>query len=196
MSTIEHPAEERAAFTAMEHGTAQDWQKIGRAFAPFSASLPERVLGHLKLLGGDYGGFAIDRLQHSLQTATRAVEAGRDDEFVVCALLHDVGDTLGTYNHADIAAAILKPFISEENHWVVEHHGIFQGYYFFEYLGLDKHLRDRFEGHPLFGATVDFCETYDQNSFDPHYATMPLEAFEPAVRRVLAAPKRSIYKAD
>jgi predicted HD phosphohydrolase len=68
-----------------------------------------------------------DRLTHSLQTATLAYRAGEDEEYVVCALLHDLGDTLGTYNHADIAAAILKPFVSEQNHWIIEKHGIFQG---------------------------------------------------------------------
>ena len=122
---------ERAQFSAMTEGTAQDWQRIGAQFFPFAQELPERILKHLKLLDGDFGGFPIDRLQHSLQTATRAQRDGRDDEYVVCALLHDIGDTLGPYNHFDIAAAVLQPFVSEANLWMVRHHGIFQGYCLF-----------------------------------------------------------------
>ena len=186
---------ERAQFSAMTEGTAQDWQRISAQFVPFAQELPERILKHLKLLDGDFGGFPIDRLQHSLQTATRAQRDGRDDEFVVCALLHDIGDTLGTYNHAEIASAILKPFVSEQNHWMLQHHGVFQGYYFFHYLGLDRNQRDAFREHKWYAYTEDFCATYDQNSFDPKYDTLPLEAFEPIVRRVLAAPRASLYVA-
>jgi len=186
---------ERAQFSAMTEGTAQDWQRISAQFVPFAQELPERILKHLKLLDGDFGGFPIDRLQHSLQTATRAQRDGRDDEFVVCALLHDIGDTLGTYNHAEIAAAILKPFVSEQNHWMLQHHGVFQGYFFFHYLGLDRNQRDAFREHKWYAYTEDFCATYDQNSFDPKYDTLPLEAFEPIVRRVLAAPRASLYVA-
>ncbi len=190
---MEQSTQERAGFHAMTEGTEQDWQRISGSFFPFASKLPDRILAHLKELDGDYGGFAIDRFQHSLQTATRAFRDGRDDEYVVCALLHDIGDTLGSYNHADIAASMLKPFVSEQNHWMLEHHGIFQGYYFFHYIGLDRNMRDRFRDHPQFGYTLEFCEKYDQSAFDPNYDTMPLSAFEPAVRRVLAAPKRSIY---
>ena len=109
----------------------------------FASGLPERVIKHLQILEGDYGGFPVDRYTHSLQTATRALRDGRDEEYVVCALLHDIGDTLGSFNHPDIAAAILKPFVSEENHWMVQHHGIFQGHYFFHHIGLDRDLREQ-----------------------------------------------------
>jgi predicted HD phosphohydrolase len=187
---------ERAAFSAMTEGTAADWQIIGKSFYPFAQHLPDRLMAHLRELRGDFGGFAVDRFEHSLQTATRAHQAGRDEEYVVCALLHDMGDLLGTYNHAEIAAAVLKPFVSEENHWMLDHHGIFQGFYFFHYIGLDRNMRDRFRDHPSYGYTLEFCEKYDQSSFDPNFASMPLEAFEPMLRRVLAAPKRSIYLAE
>jgi predicted HD phosphohydrolase len=186
---------ERAQFHAMTEGTAEDWRRIAAVFTPFANGLPDRILGHLKLLDGDFGGFAIDRLQHSLQTATRAQRDGRDEEYVVCALLHDIGDTLGTYNHAEIGAVLLKPFVSEQNYWMMAHHGIFQGYYFFHYLGLDRDARDTFRDHPWYGYTEEFCAAYDQNSFDPAYDTLPLEAFEPLVRRVLAAPRASLYVA-
>ena len=117
----------RANFVRMQDSTREDWQLIGGEFMQFATGLPERVIKHLQILEGDYGGFPIDRYTHSLQTATRALRDGRDEEYVVCALLHDIGDTLGSYNHADIAAAILAPVVSEENHWMVEHHAIFQG---------------------------------------------------------------------
>ena len=188
-----HAAESRATFTVMDDSTREDWQKIGASFAEFSSKLPDRVLAHLRLLDGDYGGFAVDRLTHSLQTATRAQRAGRDEEYVVCALLHDIGDTLGSYNHPDIGAAIVKPFVSAENHWMVEKHGIFQGYYFFQHIGLDRDMREQFRGHPHFEYTAQFCHLYDQAAFDPNYESMPLEAFEPMLRRVMERPVRSIY---
>ncbi len=187
----EHP--DRAQFRAMAEGTQDDWLKIATAAADFNKALPDRILAHLKLLAGDCGGFSVDRLEHSLQSATLAYRDGMDEEYVVCALLHDVGDTLASHNHAELGATILKPFISEENWWMLQHHGIFQGYYFFHYLGLDRNMREQFRGHPCFERTARFCARHDQNAFDPDYDTMPLEAFMPAVQRVMDRPKRSIY---
>ena len=185
---------DRATFTRMEESTAEDWRKIGAEFAPFARLLPDRVIAHLQLLEGDYGGFPIDRYAHSLQTATLALKGGRDDEYVVCALLHDIGDTLGCYNHFDIAAAILKPFVSEENHWMVQNHGIFQGHYFFHHIGLDRDLRENFRSHPNFERTAEFCELYDNPAFDPTAETLPISEFEPMLRRLMAQPRQSIYK--
>lgn len=189
-------AEPRAKFHNMLEGTREDWAIIAGHQAAFAERLPDRVLAHLRLLAGDYGGFAVDRLQHSLQTATRALRDGRDDEYVVCALLHDIGDTLGCFNHADVASAILKPFVSEQNLWMVEKHAIFQGYYFFEHLGLDKDMREQFRDHPWFGYTEEFCAKYDQAAFEPDYDTLPLETFEPMLRKLMRRPQRSIYKRE
>ena len=188
----EHPAD-RAQFHAMTQGTQEDWAKIAIAAVGFNRELPDRVLAHLKMLQGDCGGFAVDRLEHSLQSATLAHRDGMDDEYVVCALLHDIGDTLASYNHAELGATILKPFVSEENHWMLANHGIFQGYYFFHYLGLDRNMRDHLRGHPAFERTAAFCARHDQNAFDPEYDTMPIEAFVPMLHRVMERPKRSIY---
>lgn len=184
---------DRASFTAMTEGTAEDWQIIASHFIPFAGKVGARVLDHLRLLDGDYGGFPVDRLQHSLQTATRAHRDGRDEDYVVMALLHDIGDTLGSFNHPDVAAAILRPFVSEELHWIAGQHGAFQGYYYFHYLGMDRDVREKFRGHPHFEACAEFCEKYDQAAFDPHYDSAPLEFFEPMVMRVMAAPKQSMY---
>ncbi|MDP3853119.1 HD domain-containing protein [Phenylobacterium sp.] len=185
-----------AKFHAMTEGTLEDWQAIGRAGAPYRNELPDRLLAHLKMLEADSGGFAVTRLEHSLQTATRAFKDGRDEEYVVCALMHDIGDILGPSNHAEIGAIIMKPYVSERNFWMMDKHGVFQGYYFFHYLGLDRDMRDQYRGHPDFEHTAQFCHMYDQNSFDPAYQSMPLEAFEPMLRRVVAAPKRSIYRRE
>jgi predicted HD phosphohydrolase len=177
----------------MVDATADDYAVIARHSLGFQQGLPDRILRHLTLLAGDTGGYAVDRLTHSLQTATRAHRDGRDEEYVVCALLHDIGDTLASLNHSELAAVIVEPFVSEENHWIVKHHGIFQGYYFFHHLGLDRNMRDRYRDHPYSQACVEFCAGYDQNSFDPGYDTKPLDFFEPMVRRVFTVPKRSIY---
>jgi predicted HD phosphohydrolase len=187
--------EHRATFTRMEDSTAADWKAIGGEFMQFATKLPDRVITHLRLLENDYGGFPVDRYTHCLQTATRALKDGRDEEYVVCALLHDIGDTLGSYNHADIAAAILQPFVSEENHWMVKHHAIFQGYYFFEHIGLNRDLRDNFKSHPACERTAEFCAVYDNPAFDPQGEALPLSEFEPMVRRVMAQPRQSLYKA-
>jgi predicted HD phosphohydrolase len=183
----------RANFNAMTEGTKEDWDRIAVAALQMHAGLADRVMDHLRLLDGDFGGFKVDRLTHSLQTATRAAKAGRDDDYVACALLHDIGDSLASFNHPDVAAAIVKPFVSEGYHWMVEKHGIFQGYYFFHHLGLDRDMRDRYAGHEHYDLTAEFCEEYDQPSFDPSYPTKPLEEFEPLLRDFFAAPKRSIY---
>ena len=183
----------RAAFTRMDESTEKDWSLIVPEFKKLALALPDRVLSHLELLNGDYGGFPVDRLSHSLQTATLALKDGRDEEYVTCALLHDIGDTLGTFNHPDIAAAILKPFVSEANLWMIQHHGIFQGYNFFHHIGLNRNLRDMFKGHPHYAQTAEFVELYDNPAFDPAGEFLPLSAFEPMLRRVMAAAKNSIY---
>ena len=192
MNQAVHP---RAQFLRMQDSTQADWQTIGGEFMQFASQLPARVIQHLQILQGDYGGFPVDRYTHSLQTATRALRDGRDEEYVVCALLHDIGDTLGSFNHPDIAAAILKPFVSDENHWMVQHHGIFQGHYFFHHIGLDRNLRDNFKAHPSYERTAEFCELYDNPAFDPKAETLPIEEFTPMLRRLMAQPRNSVYKA-
>lgn len=186
--------EKTAQFHTMSEGTQEDWDIIMTHMKPFAANGGARVLAHLRLLEGDCGGFAVDRLEHCLQTATRAYRDGKPEDYVVMALLHDIGDTLGAFNHPDIAAAILKPFVSEELHWIVQHHGIFQGNNFFHYIGLDRDMRDQFADHPYYAATAEFIEKYDCPAFDPDYDSEPLEFFEPMVMRLFEKPKTSVYK--
>jgi len=186
--------EQRATFKSMRESTKRDWDIITTRYVPFARDLPNRILAHLNLLGGDSGGFAVDRLHHSLLTATLAHKGGEDEEYVVCALLHDIGDMLGSWNHPEVSAAILKPFVSEANCWMVEKHGIFQGYHFFQHIGMDPTMRDEFRGHPHFERTERFVDQYDDPAFDPAMECAPLEFFEPMVRRLFANPKNSIYR--
>ena len=186
----------RATFTRMQDSTQSDWVGLIVPEAmKMAKSLPDRVLEHLKLLDGDFGGFPIDRYSHCLQTATLALKDGRDEEYVCCALLHDIGDTLGSFNHPDIAAAILKPFVSEANLWMVQNHGIFQGYNFFHYIGLNRDMRDMFKDHPYYKQAEEFVEKYDNPAFDNKCEIYPISTFEPMLRRLMASPKNSVYKA-
>jgi len=185
----------KASFSKMSDSNADDWQIIMQEQLRFISKLPDRILAHMELLDGDYGCFPIDRLQHCLQTANLAAEAGEDEEYIVCALLHDIGDTLGSTNHPDVAAAILEPFVSDENHWMVKHHGIFQGYNFFHYLGMDRNMRDQFAENENYQRTARFVALYDDPAFDASAAKLSLELFEPMVRNVFAQPKKSLYKA-
>jgi predicted HD phosphohydrolase len=179
------PAAEAPPFRAMTEGTREHWAHIAERDAAFSRDAPARVLTLLSTLRNDCHGFAVDRLEHGLQTATRAHRDGRDEEYVVCALLHDIGASIAPRDHAAFAAMILEPHVSERNHWMVRHHDVFQGYYFFHFFDGDRNARDKFKRHPHYQYTAEFCARYDQAAFDPDYDSMPLESFEPMVWRVL-----------
>jgi predicted HD phosphohydrolase len=146
----------------------------------------DNALHLLRRLASDHGGFPVTRLEHSLQTATRAEADGRDEEYVLCALLHDIGDTLAPFNHPYIASTMVKPFVTEANHFMVAQHGIFQGYYFWHHIGMDRNARDAFKDSPYYHYTEEFCAKYDSPAFDPVYVSAPLEHFEPLVRRFFA----------
>jgi predicted HD phosphohydrolase len=171
-------------FTRMDRGTAEDYALALAAEKEERHELPERVLGLLLSLDREDTCFQVTRYEHSLQTATRALRDGADDDLVVCALLHDVGDLLAPDNHGAFAASLLQPYVSERNAWIVRHHGLFQGYYYFHHWGRDRDARERFRDHPWFEDCEAFCERWDQVSFDPNYDTETIEAFEPLVRRV------------
>ncbi|MDW3204920.1 MAG: HD domain-containing protein [Alphaproteobacteria bacterium] len=180
---------EYVGWTRMEDGTKEDWELLCRLEDAFNADLVDRILTQLRSLDVDWGGYRVTRYVHSLQSATLAHRDGADEELVVAALLHDIGDILSPYNHSEMAAAMLKPFVSDKTHWIVKHHGLFQGYYYDHFLGGDRNARDRYKDHPYYEDCVYFCQNYDQNAFDPDYDTLPLEFFEPMVRRVMAQSK-------
>ncbi|MEB3885982.1 HD domain-containing protein [Lyngbya sp. CCY1209] len=149
-------------------------------------NIPDRIIQSLLNLRNYHLGSQVNSLEHCLQTATRAFRDGADEEMVVCALLHDIGEELAPYNHGQMAAAILRPYISPENAWMLEHHQLFQAYYYNHFIGRDRNERDRFKGHPAFERTLMFCEGWDQLSFDPNYDTMSLSDFRPMLESVLS----------
>jgi len=171
----------KVLFTSMEQGTQADYDLVFAHDAANADLQADRVLNWLRQMDGD-SPYQISRLEHCLQTASRAERDGADDETIACALLHDIGDILAPANHSQVAAALLAPYVSEKNYWIVKHHGLFQGYYWFEYDGRDPNYRDQFRDHEYYEACADFCARWDQVSFDPDYSTHPLEHFEPLVR--------------
>jgi len=176
------------SFRQMKDSTAEDYRLLERYEHDYLRGLPDRLLAALAKLDTGLAGYPVSRLEHSLQTATRALRDGADDELVVAALLHDVGDDLAPYNHAAVAAAILRPYVRPEVTWIVEQHGLFQSYYYAHHYGRDRNGRERFRGHRWFDACAAFCERWDQASFDPGYASEPLERFVPLVRTIFSRP--------
>jgi predicted HD phosphohydrolase len=174
------------SFRRMEDGTREDYLLLDQSERKYAAGLADRVLASLRNLDHSLEGYPVSRLGHSLQTATRALADGADDELVLAALIHDIGDELAPYNHAEIAAGILRPYVRPEVTWIVEQHGLVQSYYYAHFMGGDRNARDRIKGHQWYGACETFCARWDQVSFDPDYPTKPLEVFEPLVRRIFS----------
>ncbi|MGI9287536.1 MAG: HD domain-containing protein [Pseudomonadales bacterium] len=180
---------DKVSFTSMDHGTRAEYDLVFAHDAENAAQQANRVLAWLQMMDGD-SPYRISRLDHCLQAATRAERDGADAETIACALLHDIGDSIAPSNHSQVAAALLRPYVSEQNYWVVEHHGLFQGYYWFHHYERDRDARDRFKDHPYYQACVDFCARWDQCSFDPDYATQPLEHFAPLVHDLFTRTPR------
>jgi predicted HD phosphohydrolase len=176
------------SFQRMEDGTREDYEFLDRSEREYALGLPDTILGALGKLDHTLQGYPVSRLEHSLQTATRALRDGADDELVAAALIHDVGDELAPYNHAEVAAGILRPYVRPEVTWIVEQHGLFQSYYYAHHSGGNRDGRDRFRDHPWYQACRDFCANWDQCSFDPHYEWQPLSSFEPLIRKIFTRP--------
>jgi predicted HD phosphohydrolase len=174
------------SFRQMKDGTREDYLLLDESERDFAKGLPNQIMNALKRLDHSLEGYPLTRLGHSLQTATRALRDGADDELVVAALIHDLGDELSPYNHAEIAAGIIRPYVREEVTWIVEQHGLFQTYYYVHHMGGDRHMRDKFKDHKWFESCANFCERWDQASFDPDYDTLPLEAFAPLVEKIFS----------
>ena len=176
-------------FTRMEDGTQGEYEFLDALEDQFKEQLPERLIETLARLENSISGYRISRLEHSLQGATRAQRAGESEQYVAAILLHDIGDELAPYSHSEMAAAILRPFVSDELYWIVKHHGVFQMYYYAHHSGGDRHARDQFKDHPHYAAAVRFCHNYDQNCFDPDYSSESLEFFRPLLHRVFSQPR-------
>ncbi len=181
------------AFTAMADGTADDYQLLDRYERVHAVGLADRVLETLDRLTDSLGGYHVTRLEHSLQAATRARLDGADINWVVAALIHDIGDELAPYNHSELAASIVRPYMPAEVTWVVEQHGVFQSYYYAHHLGADRNGRDRFMDHEWAQLCLDFCSGWDQNSFDPDFPIHTLDSFADDLREVF---NRTAWQAD
>jgi len=171
-------------FTQMKDGTREEYEFLDELENGYARALPDRILYSLRALEHTLSGYRVSRLEHSLQAASRAYEDGADEELVVAALIHDLGDELAPFNHAQFAASIIRPYVRPEVTWIINMHGVFQYYYYLDKLGGDRNQRDRYRDHPWYQSCADFCEKYDQASFDPDYPTKPLEFFEPMLRRI------------
>ena len=176
----------KVSFTEMKKGTKEDYLLLDKNEKDFAKKTADRILKFLSSLTETLEGYQVSRLEHSLQSATRALHAGESEEMIVAALLHDIGDELAPMNHSEYAASILKPYVSEKTHWIVEKHGEFQAYYYAHHLGGNKNKRDEYKNHKYYQDTVHFCEKYDQNSFDPNYKSLPLDFFKPLVKKIFS----------
>ena len=177
---------ERAKFTQMKDGTKEDYLLLEKHEKKYIEGTADRLIKFINGLSSTLEGYQITRLEHSLQTATRALNNKAGDEMVVAALLHDIGDELAPLNHSEYAAAVLKPYVSEKTHWIIEKHGEFQMYYYVHHFDGNRNQREKYKGHKYYQDTVDFCENWDQKSFDPNYKSLPLKEFEPLVKKIFS----------
>ena len=175
---------EKVNFTQMKDGTKEEYLLLNKYEKKYTESTADRILKFMNGLNNTLEGYQITRLEHSLQTATRALNDNTEDEMIVGALLHDIGDELAPLNHSEYAAAIIKPYVSEKTHWIIEKHGIFQMYYYAHHLGGNKNEREKFKGHKYYIDTINFCENWDQKSFDPNFKSLTLKDFEPYVKKI------------
>ncbi|HTE63277.1 MAG TPA: HD domain-containing protein [Solirubrobacteraceae bacterium] len=177
------------SFTSMSEGTKEDYAILAETEEEFAKTLADRILAAVRALEHSFAGYQVSRLEHSLQSASRAHRDGRDEEYVVAALVHDIGDELAPHSHGEMTAAVMRPYLAERLCWIVQHHPVFQEYYYAHHYGGDRNARERYRGHQWFDDCAEFCELYDQNCFDPAYDSLPLEFFAPMVRNVFSEPR-------
>ena len=181
----------KVKFIEMKNGSKEDYLLLDKYEQKYIDGTADRILKFMYGLNSTLEGYKITRLEHSLQTATRALNDNASEEMIVAALLHDIGDELAPLNHAEYAATVLKPYVSEKTHWIIEKHGEFQMYYYAHHFGKDRNLRNKYKDHKHYKDTLNFCEKWDQASFDPKYKSLTLKDFEPMVRKIFS---RKPYK--
>ena len=179
-------------FKQMKDGDKEDYLFLKELEDRYVEDTAYRIMKALKNLDSSLGGYQVSRLEHSLQTATRALKDRASEEMIVASLLHDIGDELAPQNHSEFAASIIKPFVSEKTTWIIEKHGIFQMYYYAHHYDHNKDEREKYRGHFYFQDCANFCEKWDQASFDPNYETIPLKEFESMVKRIFSRPPYSV----
>tara|TARA_B100000989_G_scaffold287627_1_gene257442 strand:+ start:1535 stop:2092 length:558 start_codon:yes stop_codon:yes gene_type:complete len=179
-------------FTEMKNGTEEEYLLLDEHERDYINGTADRILKFMGGLNSSLEGYKITRLEHSLQAATRAFRDGAAEEMIVAALLHDIGDELAPMNHSEYAASILKPYVSEKTYWVIKKHGEFQMYYYAHHLGKNRNQRDKYKDHKYYNDALQFCEKWDQKSFDPDYNSMKLEEFAPMVKRIFSRKPYSL----
>jgi len=177
---------EKVKFKQMKDGTKEEYLLLDKHEKKYIQGTADRLINFMSGLSNTLEGYQITRLEHSLQTATRALNDKANDEMIVAALLHDIGDELAPLNHAEYAAAVLKPYVSEKTHWIIEKHGEFQMYYYAHHLNGNRNHRDKYKGHKYYQDTINFCENWDQKSFDPNFKSLNLKYFEPYVKKIFS----------
>jgi predicted HD phosphohydrolase len=173
-------------FTEMKHGSKDDYLLLDRYEQEYINGTADRIIKFMSGLNSTLEGYKITRLEHSLQTATRALNNKASEEMIVAALLHDIGDELAPLNHSEYAASVLKPFVSEKTHWIIEKHGEFQMYYYAHHLGGNRNQRDKYKDHKYYEDALNFCEKWDQASFDPNFKSLKLQDFEVLIRNIFS----------
>ena len=176
-------------FKHMKDGDKEDYLLLQKYEENYVSLTYERIIEELTRQGKNtMEGYKITRLDHGLQSATRAYNDGADIDWIVGALLHDIGDGLAPQNHDRFSAEVIRPYVRDEITWVIEHHGIFQMIYYAHHYGWDKNARDKFKDNIYFQTCADFCERWDQKSFDPEYKNKDLEFFKPMIKEVFSRP--------
>jgi len=179
------------SFTRIQDGSPEEFATVMASLRTLTGNLPYRILEGLAQSADEgVGGYQVNRIQHVLQSATRAHRAGESKDDIVAALVHDIGDLMAPYSHGEIASAVIKPFVEPRLSWILKVHPIFTAYYYADFIGADKNARDRHRGNQWFDDAVYFVENYDENCFDPRYDSLPLEFFEPMVHEVFSRPPR------
>ena len=176
----------KVKFTEMKNGSKEDYLLLDKYEREYVDKTADRIIKFLESYNETLEGYQVSRLDHSLQAATRALKDKASDEMVVSTLLHDMGDDLAPLNHAEYAAAVLKPYVSEKTYWILLKHGEFQAYYYAHHFGKDRNKRDQYKGHKYYDDSVKFCENWDQSSFDPNYKSLSLKDFEPLIQKIFS----------
>ncbi|MGB2238542.1 MAG: phosphohydrolase [Pseudomonadales bacterium] len=188
------PVPTTARFTSLQNSTVEDWAAVAAHGDMRDGGIADTLLEMLYKQNDDPGVYPVNRYEHGLQTATLAwLDGERDEEMLALALLHDVGDVLGLGNHAEVLAAIIKPYVSPENYWLIKHHEIFQAKSYSSFFGEDPDIYKRYRGHPCFKRTAYFCAKWDNPAFDKNFESMNIEHFLPMVYKVFSEPKRDVW---
>jgi|TARA_B110000116_G_scaffold246777_1_gene238753 predicted HD phosphohydrolase len=174
----------KVKFTEMKNGSKEDYLLLDKYEKEYIAGTADRIIKFLKTYNETLEGYQVNRLEHSLQAATRALRDKASEEMVVATLLHDIGDDLAPLNHSEYAAAVLKPYVSEKTYWILLMHGEFQTYYYAHHFGKDRNKREQYKNHEYYEDCIKFCENWDQSSFDPNYKSLTLKDFEPLIKKI------------